>query len=157
MIRGKGTTAAKGVALKPMLSQSEVENLKDERAELKQTLREAEGFGIGTAGANIDKAKINAQIAHYDREIENATPKRMTGKMKDSLAREAKQLEEQFKKGMPTKYEMDHPAKCPGAVRKHMKWLNENERPGYIERYRQIQRIINPGEELSVEALRKEK
>jgi len=161
--RGKGSTATATPAvkprtkeLKPTLSETEVQGLKDDRAELNQDLREAEGFGVGTAGEQIDKSKIKAQIAHYDREIEKATPQRMTSKTKDSLAREARELEEFFKRGMPTRWEMDHPAKCPGAVRKHMNWLNECEKPGYIERYRQIQRIINPGNELSVEALRKE-
>jgi hypothetical protein len=155
--RGKGTTATRGKPLPNVMSQTEIQNLQEEKKELEHSLKEAEGYGSGTAGEAIDKSKIKAQIAHYDREIANAGPGRMTGRTKDSLAREAKELEEQFKKNMPTKFEMDHPAKCPGAVRKHMAWLNVNEKTGYIERYRTIQRIINPGMEESVESLRKEK
>ena len=146
-----------GIALEKTLSVTEIETLKDERAECAQALREAEGFGIGGPGEQIDKAKIKAQMDHYDREIEAATPKKMSSRNKDSLGREAKQLEEFFKTGMPTRYEMEKPHKNPGAVRKHMKWISEKEKPGYVERYREIQRINNPGEETSIETLRKEK
>jgi len=50
---------------------------------------------------------------------------------------------------------MDHPAKCPGAVRKHMKWLNVNNE--FIEEWRNLQRLLNPGEEESIEMLRKDR
>jgi hypothetical protein len=142
---------------KEVLSVTELEGLKAEKRDLENTLADAEGFGIGTAGEQVDKAKIKAEIAHYEREIHEGSPGRIAGKTKDSLYREEKELEEQFKKGMPTKYEMDHPGKCPGAVRKHMYWLNENEKSGYVNRYRQIQRILRPGEEKSIETLRKDK
>jgi len=142
---------------KQVLSVTELDNLKSEKKDLEHALKEAEGYGAGTAGEQMDKAKIKAQIAHYDREIEAGTPTKVRGKTIDSLVREAKELEERFKKGLPTRYEMAHPAKCPGAVRKHMKWLNENEKPGYVDRWREIQRIINTGEEKSIEELREDK
>ena len=142
---------------KTVLSQSEIKNLEDEKQDLEMALKEAEGYGSGTAGEQLDKARIKAQIAHYDREIEEGQPGRITGKTKDSLYREERELEDRFQIGLPTRYEMAHPAKCPGAVRKHMKWLNENEKTGYVDRYRQIQRILRPGEEKSIETLRKDK
>jgi len=71
--------------------------------------------------------------------------------------REEKQLEEQFQKNMPTREEMRSPGKHPGAVRKHMSWLNNNEKSGYVARYREIQRTLRPGEEKSIEELRKDK
>lgn len=142
---------------KQVLSVGEIQNLKDEKRDLEQALEQAEGFGAGTAGEQIDKAKIKAEIAHYEHEIEAGSPGRLAGKTKDSLYREEKQLEEQFLKGLPTKYEMDHPGKCPGAVRKHMAWLNNNEKTGYVDRYRQIQRMLRPGEEKSIETLRKDR
>lgn len=142
---------------KNVLSQVEIGNLKEERAELQGTLNEAEGYGAGTAGEQIDKAKISAEITRYDNAIEAGSPGRVTAKTKDSMYREEKELEEQFKKNMPTRWEMDYPHKNPGAVRKHKAWLNANEKTGYINKYRQIQRILRPGEEKSVESLRKDR
>ena len=142
---------------KQVLSTTEIDGLKSEKRELECALKEAEGYGAGTAGEQLDKGKIQAEIKHYEHEIEAGSPGRLTGKTKDSLYREEKQLEEQFQKGLPTRYEMDHPGKCPGAVRKHMHWLNENEKSGYVARYREIQRTLRPGEERSIETLRKDR
>lgn len=142
---------------KKVLSVNELEGLKDERKEATIVLAEAEQYGVGTPGEQIDKAKVAAEIAHYDQEIQDGSPKKLVAKTKDSLVREERELEEQFKRGMPTRYEMDHPGRCPGAVRKHMSWLNNNEKPGFISRYVQIQRSLRPGEEKSVEELRKDR
>jgi len=142
---------------KQVLSVTEIENLKSEKAELVGALKEAEGYGLGTSGEQIDKAKIQAEIRHYDNEIEAGTPGRLAGKTKDSLYREERELEERFVVGLPTRYEMNHPGKCPGAVRKHLHWLAQNEKPGYVARYMVIQRTLRPGEEKSIEALRKDK
>jgi hypothetical protein len=56
---------------------------------------------------------------------------------------------------MPTRDEMRFPAKNPGAVRKHMAWSTKNAQR--IERYRYIQRVLNPDDPRSVENLRREK
>lgn len=149
MVRGKKQ--------KQVLSVQEIENIKEERRDLENSLREAEGYGAGTAGEQLDKAKIKAQIKRYDDAIAEGTPGRIAGKTKDSLVREARELEERFVEGLPTRYEMNHPGKCPGAVRKNLAWLERNEKTGYVDRYRTIQRIINPGEEKSIETLRKDK
>ena len=65
------------------------------------------------------------------------------------------EIEDRLVVGMPTRYEMDHPARCPGAVRKHLAWLSRNN--PLIERYVEIQKILRPEEPKSVEALRKDK
>jgi hypothetical protein len=143
---------------KQVLSVTELDGLKSEKRDLEGALADAEGFGSGTAGGQVDKSKIKAEIAHYDREIHDGSPGRVTAKTKDNLYREEKALEEQFRKGMPTRSEMrNHMGRHPGAVRKHKFWLNENQKSGYVDRYREIQRTLRPGEEKSIEELRKDK
>lgn len=142
---------------KEVLSVTELDDLKGQREELERSLREGEGYGAGTPGEQIDTSKTKREIARISAAIIDGTPGKLTGTQKDSLEREARQLEERFLEGMPTKYEMDHPAKCPGAVRKHMKWLQRNEATGAVDRYRQIQRTLRPGEEKSIESLRKDR
>ena len=141
---------------KKLLSQTEIQNLTEEKKELENTLREAEGYGSGT-GREINKGAIQGQIRRFDAAIEAGSPGRIQAITKDKMAARAKELEAQFSEGMPTRYEMDHPAKCPGAVKKHMTWLKRNDFNGKVEEYRQIQRALNPGEELSVERLRRDK
>lgn len=141
---------------KQLLGTGEIENLKQEKHELESTLREADGYGAGT-GRDINRNAIQGQIKRLDEAIHNGTPGRLSGNKKDDMARRASELENQFQQGLPTRYEMDHPAKCPGAVKKHMTWLKNNEFNGRVDEYRQIQRTLNPGEELSIERLRKDK
>jgi len=130
----------------------------DEKRELQSAQREAAEYGKGTERDGVvNVSVIQRQIERIDKAIEEGTPGKLTGMQKDALVKEAMDLEERFKEGLPTKYEMDHPAKCPGAVRKHMKWLLRFEKTGMVERYKNIQRLLNPGEELSWESLRKEK
>jgi len=71
------------------------------------------------------------------------------------MAKESDRLEQEMSVGMPSWDEMRHPSKNPGAVRKHMTWNSRNF--DKIERYRRIQMILNPGEEKSVENLRKDR
>jgi hypothetical protein len=142
---------------KQVLSTTELNGLRSDKREAESALKEAEGYGAGTAGEQLDKAKIKSEIKHYDDAIHEGSPGRVTSKTKDSLYREERELEEVFQVGLPTRYEMNHPGKCPGAVRKHMHWLNENENSGRVDRYRQIQRTLRPGEERSIETLRKDK
>lgn len=141
---------------KQLLGVSEIEGLKEEKRELENTIKEADGFGAGT-GREINRGAIQNQIKRLDEAIGSGSPGRMTGAKKDDLAKRAQQLEAEFEKGMPTRFEMSHPAKCPGAVKKHMTWLKNNEFNGRVDEYRQIQRTLNPGEELSIERLRKDK
>lgn len=98
------------------------------------------------------------QIKKLDNTIQkNAQLLRTTPRERDEMAKEAEALEEKFQRGMPTRFEMNHPARCPGAVKKHMTWLQNNQNTGDVERYRTIQRRLNPGEERSIESLRKDK
>ena len=142
---------------KKALSVTELAGLESEKRELEGSLKAAEGYGAGTPGSQLDKGKIQAEIKHYESEIQAGTPGRITGKTKDSLYKEEKELELRFMEGQPTRYEMDHPGKCPGAVRKHLKWLERNEGTGAVARYREVQRSLRPGEERSIESLRKDK
>jgi len=142
--------------LKTPLSTSEVEFLQEEKRELESSIKEAEGYGEGT-GRSQDVSLIRKQIDRLDLAIQEGKPGKLTPAQRDALAKEAKTLEERFLEGLPSKYEMDHPAKCPGAVRKHMKWLTRFENTGMVDRYRTVQRLLNPGEESSIESLRKEK
>ena len=96
----------------------------------------------------------------HEEVYENLLPgvsRKLAGALDAFSCDEARQLEDRFKEGLPTRDEMAHPARNPGAVRKHMKWLTRNEASGAVDRYRQIQRTINPGDERSIENLRKDK
>lgn len=168
MVRGKGTgiTAEPGTvefrqqayeeSTKKFLSQSEVKELTEERDHLQISVNEAEGAGPGSSRAgSIDVSRNKARINQIDRSIETRTPQEARGKAKDSLVREENEIEERLIVGMPTRYEMDHPARCPGAVRKHLAWDARNK--GLIERYVEIQQILRPEEPKSVEALRRDK
>jgi hypothetical protein len=135
-----------------ILSASGKSALLEERRELEDTLREAESFGKGSAAEQIDKENIRRQIRDIDNTVDHLSPGRIVGKQKDSLIREAKNLEEFIKQGMPTKYEMDHPAKCPGAVRKHMAWDARTKEA--VRRYRYIQRVLCPEAPQSIEDFR---
>jgi hypothetical protein len=149
MVRGSGKT-------KEMpLSSSEKENLLDQKRELQYTLKETQQYGKGTSAEQIDQTKIQRQITQIDQTIQDREPPKLKGSQKDELAEEAKRIEEELREGMPTRDEMSFPAKNPGAVRKHMNWSAKNVQR--IERYRYIQRVINPDAPRSVENLRREK
>lgn len=129
--------------------------MKEEKKELEGVLQEAETAGIGTPAEQINKASIKSQIRRLDVCLEEAAPGRLTGPQKDALAKREVELEEILRQGIPTFEEMRHPAKNPGAVRKHMSWDARNKQN--IKEYRNIQRLLRPGEEKSVEQLREEK
>lgn len=151
MVRAK--TRKKPVSqTQEILSPSEKEGLLQEKRELEDNLKEAENFGQGTAAEQLDKSALKRQIAHIDHAIESRSVSAPRGNTKDSMHREARDLEEVLKQGLPTRYEMDHPAKCPGAVRKHMGWLERNKEN--IERWRYVQRVLNPENPRSIEELR---
>jgi hypothetical protein len=136
-----------------ILSQTEIEGLREEQRELQEQLDTS--YGVGTAASQIDKGRLKARIAEIDHIIGELSAPSVRGASKDRLVKEAEELEEQLAVGMPTRWEMDHPAKCPGAVRKHINWESRNR--ARIERYRYIQQVINPDAPRSVESLRKDK
>lgn len=149
MVRGKGTKKQE------FLSTTEKDVLAGQRADLVTQLKDLNEFGQGTAAAQIDKGSIQKQIDRIDRTIDERQPPKISGSRKDELIKEAGDIEEKLRIGMPTREEMNHPAKNPGAIRKHMKWLERNN--PLIERYRTIQRLVNPDEPKSVESLRVDK
>jgi hypothetical protein len=148
MVRGSGKT-------KHILSPSEREAILSEKQELETTLKERESYGAGTSAEQLDKAKINQEINRLDRVIDEGTAPKLRGNQKDELAKRSEALKLVIADGMPTREEMNHPERCPGAVRKHMAWLNRN--ADNIRQFQQIQLSLNPDNPESVEALRKEK
>jgi hypothetical protein len=150
MVRAKGHTAPKEI-----LSAAEKQSLQEEKRGLQDALKEEGQFCIGTAAEQMDKDVIKRQIARIDQAIADREPPRVRGADKDALVKEAEAIENELREGIPTREEMDHPAKYPGAVRKHMNWSGKNQEK--IERYRYIQRIINPEDPRSVENLRRDK
>jgi hypothetical protein len=150
MVRGRGVRRQQET-----LSNTEKDTLKQERRDLEGQLNELKEFGQGTPAAQIDQSAIKKQIDRIDRAIEERAIPKVSGSRKDDMAKEAREIEARISEGMPTRDEMDHPARNPGAVRKHMSWLNRN--TPAIERYRTIQRTINPDNPESVERLRKDK
>ena len=139
------------------LSLSELQAIEDEKQSLETNLKDAgTDAGTGTqAEGRVNKFEIKSQIDVLQRLLDKSTPQTLTGMQRDALVKREKYLETTLKQGIPTRWEMDMPHKCPGAVRKHMNWLDRNNR--LIEEYRDIQRLINPGAEKSVEQLRKDR
>jgi hypothetical protein len=151
MTRGKGKQSRP----KEILSASEKEAIIDQRKELEATLKERESYGVGTKAEQIDVAKVTAEIKRLDQAIADRLPPKVRGVQKDRMAKEAESIEESLRAGMPTRDEMRFPGKNPGAVRKHMNWVKRN--AGNIERYRNIQRTLNPQDPRSIENLRRDK
>jgi len=148
MVRSKGK-------VKEFLSNTEKDVLTGQRADFVTQLKDLNEFGQGTAAAQIDKGAIQKQIDRIDRTIAEREPPKVSGARRDELIKEAEAIKVQLAIGMPTRDEMNHPAKNPGAVRKHMRWDVRNK--PLIERFRTIQRLINPDEPESIENLRKDK
>ena len=148
MVRGSGK-------VKELLSQAEKEDLLDQKQGLMDIQKETESYGKGTSAEQVDQAAIQRQIQRIDKAIADREPPKLRGPQKDEWAKEAEQIENELREGMPTKEEMRFPAKNPGAVRKHMNWDARNREK--IERYRYIQRVLNPDDPRSIENLRREK
>lgn len=117
-------------------------------------LAESEKAGIGTPAEQLDKGVIVKQINRFDRLLEEAKVGNLTGSQKDALVKREKELIDFFRIGLPTRYEMDHPAKCPGAVMKHRKWELRTKK--FIPEWRNLQRLLRPGEEIHIEQLRED-
>ena len=140
---------------KELLSQSELNNLKEQIKENEDLIRAAEeGVGQGTK-ASIDVNKLKMENRRLQEAIDEGTAKSPRAAEKDKLMKEERELEDALQVGMPTRYEMDRPTKNPGAVRKHLNWSKANALN--IERYRELQRILRPMEPKSVENLRKDR
>lgn len=156
MTRGKGKVNPV-TGLDRSMTAGEILDAKSMKAEAEATLKYAEENQIAGAGANIDKAKLKAEIARYDAIIHEGTPTKVSGIKKDALVEEAKKLAETMQKNMPTIEEMNHPAKNPGAVQKHLKWESRNMQN--IQRYKEIMRTLEPDDptNTSIDRLRRDK
>lgn len=135
------------------LSKTEIDTLEDEKREIQATIRESEDKD---RAVGVDVSQLKNRSNQIDRALESRAVEEARGSSKDKLVREEREIEDFLvNSGMPTQYEMDHPARCPGAVRKHLKWLERTRKA--VARYVELQRILRPEEPKSVEALRKEK
>lgn len=150
MVRSKGKGAEREI-----LSPAEKSALIEQRRELEATVKEHESYGKGTAAEQLDLGKVKQEIAYIDRAIAEREPPKLRGNDKDKMLKEAESIEDQLRQGMPTREEMRFPGKNPGAVRKHMGWIKRNQE--LIERYRTIQKTVNPHDPRSVENLRRDK
>ena len=139
---------------KKILSYSERVGLEDQKREAEATLREAATPGT-THGGEINRAKLQGEIQHLDKEIHDGTAPRVGGVAKDRMAKRAKELESRISEGMPTREEMAHPGKNPGAVHKHLRWSERNK--GSINEYKDLQRRLNPDAPINIESLRRNK
>lgn len=151
MVRGRG----KAVPQKEVLSVSERASLEQEKRDLEALKKEKTSMGTGTSADKVDIVNIEKQIRHIDEAIHSRTAPKLTGIQKDSLVKEEEMLVRELQENLPTRDEMDHPSKNPGAIRKHMRWLERNK--GNIKRFRYIQRVLRPDDPRSYENLRREK
>jgi hypothetical protein len=131
MTRGKGTQ-------KKILSISEREGLISEKKDLEGNLKDAGQYG----GGQVNTGVIKQQIDNLDKALHDGLAPKVAGIKKDALWAEAKQLKEEIMAGMPTQFEMDHPAKAPGAIHKHLNWDKRN--ADKIRRFKEIMRILEP-------------
>jgi len=149
MTRGKGKAK--------ILSQGERESIVGLKQEAESNLREAKQYGAGTQATGIDQSKIVAEIKHYDKVLAEGTAPKVRGSVKDEMRAEVKELQAKLQAGLPTRYEMDNPGRCPGAVHKHLNWMKRND--SNVARFREIQRTLEPDDPTAtdIERLRTEK
>ena len=155
MTRGKGVNPITGLN-RPM-SAGERQDIMGQRQEAEASLRYATENQIGGAGAAIDKSKLKAEINRYDAILHAGEPAKVSGQKKDAMLKDALRIAEEIKVNMPTQYEMDHPAKSPGAVQKHLKWEQRNLKN--IQDYKNLMRSVDPDNptNTNIDVLRKEK
>ena len=144
MTRGKG---------KKILSYSERQELASQKRDAENLLRDAKEEPAFKK--TVDQAALSREIQHLDKELREGTAPRLTAVRKDTVHREVKELEEKLKDGLPSRAEMAHPGRYPGAVQKHMKWCRAQAEN--IERYKQLQRQLEPDAPANYETLRRDK
>jgi len=128
-----------------ILANSEITSLQEEKRELEAALKEIDdGAGSGTRGGSIDKDALRRQAKAIDQKIEAGSPVNVRGLAKDKMADRAKQLEEQFTVGMPTRDQMRNPGKYPGVIRQNYEWQKRNS--SAIKEWKQLQRQLEPGD-----------
>jgi len=155
MVRGKGVNPVTG--LKRSMTMGELQDIQAQKAESEATLNYLNENPGATTSQPVDKVRLQKEIQRYDSIIHEGSPKEVRGINKDRLIKEADELRETLRKGMPTREEMDHPAKNPGAVAKHIGWNKRNREN--IERYKDIMRQVEPNDPTATnyDNLRREK
>lgn len=143
MVRGKGKTEPQ------VLSESELQTLRDERKEVRETLDALEGkgtekYGDGTPAQGIDRAALNRQDQRLRDAIDRGSPRKVSGLDKDRMVKESEDIENCLKEGMPSYDEMQNPRKHVGADRKELNWQRKNVHN--VIRWREIQRTLRPGD-----------
>jgi hypothetical protein len=148
MVRSKG---------KRSMTIGERQDIEGLKAEAEATLRHAEENKVAGSGEMLDKTHLKREIARYDEILHEGAPVKVRGVTKDKLISEARELEDKMQKYMPTREEMAHPERNPGAVQKHIKWGDRNK--GNIQRYKEIMRTLEPDDPTatSIDRLRRDK
>ena len=138
-----------------ILSAAERQALQDEKKDAENAVRESEQYGAGT-NRSVDADYLKKKAKQLGDAIERGSPKDIGGGEKDRMAKEAKELREKIREGMPTNDEMRRPEKHPGAVHKHISWEKRNFKD--IQRFKQINRQLNPDDPSSgsIETLRRD-
>jgi len=150
MVRGKKK-------LDRSLTMGERQDLQGQKQEIEATIRSIEESPGSNRGQGINVSNLKKQSAYLDGVLHEGTPKKMAGTVKDGLIKRAGVLREEMQVNMPTRFEMDHPAKSPGAIAKHIKWSEKNDPK--IREYREIMRKVEPDDPTAtdVEQLRRDK
>lgn len=151
MVRGKGGSMDRS------LTHGEIQDITMQKQEAEATLKHL-AANPGTARQDtIDKTRLQKEAKYLDRVLQENSPKVPRGTNRDSMVKEAGEIAQRIKINLPTRAEMDSPAKHPGAVHKHLKWLKNNETD--VRRYKEIMRRVEPNDPTAtdIEKMRKEK
>ena len=128
---------------------AETQSLMDDKREIEATIKHIEA-NPGTAGKErIDIGALKKQATHIDRMIHDGAPKTPRGAKKDEAQSRAEELKKTIMEGMPSKGEMDHPSKHPGALHKHINWSKRTD--AAVREYKEIQRRLNPSDPTAVD------
>ena len=138
-----------------ILSVSEMNNLKEEKMGLEQTIKDIEEVPGSERASSINQERINQNIRVLDKQIHQGKAPTISGYGKDKAATRVKELATQITVGMPTYDQMHNPRKYPGIIRKNVNWSKSN--ASRIAEYKQLVRTLEPGDPSapSVENLRK--
>ena len=153
MTRGKGHKVTEGRSL----TIGEREDLKGQRQEAEATLKYLAENPGASRGDVVDKSILKREIDKYDAILAENSPNVPRGTNKDRMVARARELEGIMQKNLPSREQMDHPARNPGAIRKHMLWDKAN--AANIQEYKEIQRRLEPEDPTAtdIEKLRREK
>jgi len=104
----------------PLLKQSQLQEMGQERDRLKQTLHAPPHL----RNAIQDASTMFGVLKRLESSLERDTPREYAGAELDKAVRREKELREKIMKGMPTSEEMRR--NPPGALDKHMQWEARN-------------------------------